>query len=144
LVTGQDIDSGTAAEIGFSFATGKPVIAITASELSALSNSTGQLSANNQFGISIALNGAGDYLAVGAFSNNGADNTALKSGAVYLFHYDAASLPDDAGVFAQQPSDTVIFASSAISDLITAGTDVTLQASNDITVSSALSVPDGV
>ena len=30
--TGQDIDSGTAAEIGFSFATGKPVIAITASE----------------------------------------------------------------------------------------------------------------
>ena len=32
LVTGQDIDSGTAAEIGFSFATGKPVIAITASE----------------------------------------------------------------------------------------------------------------
>ena len=59
-------------------------------DLSALSNSTGQLSANNQFGISIALNGAGDYLAVGAFSNNGADNIALKSGAVYLFHYDAA------------------------------------------------------
>jgi nucleoside 2-deoxyribosyltransferase len=32
LVAGQDIDAGTAAEIGFSFATGKPVIAITASE----------------------------------------------------------------------------------------------------------------
>ena len=32
LVTGQDIDSGTAAEIWFSFATGKPVISVTASE----------------------------------------------------------------------------------------------------------------
>ena len=32
LVTGQDIDSGTAAEIGFTYANGKPIIAITAYE----------------------------------------------------------------------------------------------------------------
>ncbi len=32
LITGQDIDSGTAAEIGFTYANGKPVIAITADE----------------------------------------------------------------------------------------------------------------
>ena len=32
LLTGKDIDSGTAAEIGFSYANNKPVIAITASE----------------------------------------------------------------------------------------------------------------
>ncbi len=32
LITGQDIDSGTAAEIGFTFANGKPVIAVTAHE----------------------------------------------------------------------------------------------------------------
>ena len=32
LLTGQDIDSGTSAEIGFSYANNKPVIAITASE----------------------------------------------------------------------------------------------------------------
>jgi len=32
LLTGQDIDSGTAAEIGFSYANKKPIIAITASE----------------------------------------------------------------------------------------------------------------
>ena len=32
LLTGLDIDSGTAAEIGFSYANNKPVIAITASE----------------------------------------------------------------------------------------------------------------
>ncbi|MGI9359182.1 MAG: nucleoside 2-deoxyribosyltransferase [Paracoccaceae bacterium] len=32
LLTGQDIDSGTAAEIGFSYANKKPVIAITAFE----------------------------------------------------------------------------------------------------------------
>ncbi len=93
--------------------------------------------------MSVALNGAGDYLAVGASLKDGAENTSANSGAVYLFHYDAASLPDDAGAFAQQPSETVTFASSAISDLITSGTDVTLQASNDITVSSALSVAEG-
>ena len=32
LITGQDIDSGTSAEIGFTFANGKPIIAINASE----------------------------------------------------------------------------------------------------------------
>ena len=32
LLTGQDIDSGTAAEIGFSYANKRPIIAITASE----------------------------------------------------------------------------------------------------------------
>ena len=32
LLTGQDIDSGTAAEIGFTYANKKPVIAIKASE----------------------------------------------------------------------------------------------------------------
>ena len=32
LLTGQDIDSGTAAEIGFSYANKKPIVAITASE----------------------------------------------------------------------------------------------------------------
>ena len=32
LLTGQDVDSGTAAEIGYSFANKKPVVAITASE----------------------------------------------------------------------------------------------------------------
>ena len=32
LLTGQDIDSGTAAEIGFSYANKKPIMAITASE----------------------------------------------------------------------------------------------------------------
>ena len=32
LITGQDIDSGTASEIGFTYANKKPVIAITAEE----------------------------------------------------------------------------------------------------------------
>jgi nucleoside 2-deoxyribosyltransferase len=32
LVTGQDIDSGTASEIGFMYANNKPVLAITAEE----------------------------------------------------------------------------------------------------------------
>ena len=32
LVTGQDIDSGTAAEIGFTYANNRPIIAITAYE----------------------------------------------------------------------------------------------------------------
>ena len=32
LITGWDIDSGTAGEIGYTFASGKPIIAIDASE----------------------------------------------------------------------------------------------------------------
>jgi nucleoside 2-deoxyribosyltransferase len=32
LITGQDIDSGTSAEIGYTYANGKPVIAVSASE----------------------------------------------------------------------------------------------------------------
>ena len=32
LITGQDIDSGTAAEIGFTYANDRPIIAITAYE----------------------------------------------------------------------------------------------------------------
>ena len=32
LITGQDIDSGTAAEIGFTYANDKPIVAITAYE----------------------------------------------------------------------------------------------------------------
>jgi hypothetical protein len=111
--------------------------------LSTLPDEDVRVATNDQFGMSVALNAAGDYLAVGSSLNDGAENTSANSGAVYLFHYDAVSLPDDAGAFDQQPSDTVTFASSAISDLITSGTDVTLQASNDITVSSALSVAEG-
>jgi hypothetical protein len=69
--------------------------------LSTLSDDDVRVAAKDQFGMSVALNGAGDYLAVGASLNDGAENTSANSGAVYLFHYDAASLPDDAGAFAQ-------------------------------------------
>ncbi|MGB0796582.1 MAG: filamentous hemagglutinin N-terminal domain-containing protein, partial [Paracoccaceae bacterium] len=65
--------------------------------LSTLSDNDVRVAAKDQFGISVALNGAGDYLAVGASLNDGAENTSANSGAVYLFNYDAASLPDDAG-----------------------------------------------
>lgn len=47
--------------------------------------------AGDGFGRSVALNGAGDLLAVGAWNDSGAGNVANKSGAVYLFTFDDTS-----------------------------------------------------
>ncbi|MBB4632917.1 beta strand repeat-containing protein [Sphingosinicella soli] len=49
-----------------------------------------------QFGMSVALNGAGDRLAVGAFADNGAGNTTAGAGAVYLFSFSDDQYSDGA------------------------------------------------
>ena len=45
------------------------------------------LGAGDHFGFSASLNGAGDRLAVGAYSDNGAGNGTRDAGAVYLFTF---------------------------------------------------------
>ncbi|MDO9365005.1 MAG: YDG domain-containing protein [Methylotenera sp.] len=45
------------------------------------------LEASDQFGYGLALNGVGNRLAVGAFSDDGFNNLAANSGAVYLFSF---------------------------------------------------------
>jgi filamentous hemagglutinin family protein len=42
---------------------------------------------NDQFGTSVALNDAGDRLAVGAYGDDGLGNDAINAGAVYLFSF---------------------------------------------------------
>jgi filamentous hemagglutinin family protein len=54
-------------------------------------NSNVVLDSNDYFGRSVSLNGAGDRLAVGAPQDSGYGNTAVNSGAVYLFSFSDTS-----------------------------------------------------
>jgi filamentous hemagglutinin family protein len=49
--------------------------------------SLADVEAGDQFGVSVALNAAGDRLAVGALADDGASNRAAAPGAVYLFRF---------------------------------------------------------
>lgn len=97
------------------------------------------LDIGDYFGTSVALNGAGDRLAVGALLDDGAGNAALDRGAVHLFNL----VPDPlASVinFADYPGQTVTILNTDLETILNAGTNVVLQASNDITFASAVSV----
>lgn len=97
------------------------------------------LDTGDYFGTSVALNGAGDRLAVGALLDDGAGNAALDRGAVHLFNL----VPDPlASVinFADYPGQTVTILNTDLESILNAGTNVVLQASNDITFASAVSV----
>jgi len=92
-------------------------------------NSMPSLVDGGGFGWSLALDG--DHLAVGILSNNEGDS------AVYLFNGISKlsnGMTDTA--FAANPSATSYITPAAITKLLDAGTFVTLQANNDITVRS--------
>lgn len=97
------------------------------------------LDVGDYFGTSVALNGAGDRLAVGALLDDGAGNAALDRGAVHLF-----SLVPDPLVsvinFADYPGQTITILNTDLESILNAGTNVVLQASNDITFASAVAV----
>jgi len=97
------------------------------------------LDMGDYFGTSVALNGAGDRLAVGAILDDGAGNAALDRGAVHLFNL----VPDPlASVinFADYPDQTITILNTQLESILNAGTNVVLQASNDITFASAVAV----
>ncbi|PXW82652.1 filamentous hemagglutinin family protein [Nitrosomonas sp. Nm84] len=92
-------------------------------------NNMTSLADGSGFGWSLALDG--DRLAVGILSNNGGDS------AVYLFNGISKlsnGMTDTA--FAANPSATSYITPASITALLDAGTFVTLQANNDITVQS--------
>ncbi|WAC25134.1 beta strand repeat-containing protein [Blastomonas sp. SL216] len=62
----------------------------TASDISSL-DLGGMLDVTDQFGISVALNAAGDRLAVGAPSDDGFGNSVQNAGAVHLFRFTGSS-----------------------------------------------------
>ncbi|MFN8721556.1 MAG: beta strand repeat-containing protein, partial [Rhodospirillales bacterium] len=100
------------------------------------------IEANDAFGWSVALNGDGTRLAVGAIFADGNANTASNSGEVYLFRENADSLAGN--LFGDNASGTATFSPATLTALLNAGNAVTLQANNDITVSDPIVVvPSG-
>lgn len=97
------------------------------------------LDAGDYFGTSLALNGAGDRMAVGAMLDDGAGNAAIDAGAVHLFSLTTGLLPS-AISFADYPGQTVTIQNTQLESVLSAGTNVLLQANNDITFSSAVAV----
>ena len=100
------------------------------------------LEAGDRFGMSVALNDAGDRLAVGAHQDDGRYNMTNDSGGVYLFSATRASggYPSDGQTFANLESSDVTVNAYEVADLLNRGNNVTLQASNDITISNAVQV----
>lgn len=91
----------------------------------------------DEFGRKLALDG--DRLAVGILDDTGGSNR----GGVLLFT-GLSSLPklSDA-TFATNSSSTSFLKPSALTALLDVGTDVTLQANNDLTIGSAVTVSNG-
>ncbi|WP_412549713.1 beta strand repeat-containing protein, partial [Sinorhizobium medicae] len=101
------------------------------------------LEEDDKFGSSVSLNALGNLLAIGAPLDDGAGNRVSDSGAVYLF----AGILDGDSVssanYGDDPSADSYILPSDIVSLLSAGTNVTLQANNDITVAEAVAVTDG-
>jgi hypothetical protein len=97
------------------------------------------LQAGDRFGSAVAVNGVGNRLAVGANGDDGAGNLVTDSGAVYLFSQLTDSIASGSS-FADRQSDSVTFSDTELETILSAGTNVVLQANNDITVASAVTV----
>jgi len=97
------------------------------------------LQAGDRFGSAVAINGVGNRLAVGANGDDGAGNLVADAGAVYLFSKLTDSITG-ASSFTDRQSDSVTFSDTELETILSAGTNVVLQANNDITVASAVTV----
>ncbi|WP_300535342.1 filamentous hemagglutinin N-terminal domain-containing protein [Sphingosinicella sp.] len=98
------------------------------------------LDVDDNFGVSATLSADGLRLAVGANGDDGASNAISNSGAVYLFSTERPS----AFSYADHPDATVNISATSLAALLAAGTNLTLQASNDITVSAAVTVDNAL
>lgn len=104
------------------------------------------LDAFDLFGISVSLNAAGDRLAIGAAGDKSNNNSLTDTGAVYLLKTSGSSAPSPIDQTFGVASSLDIFLSAAdIATQLSNGTSLTLQANNDITVNSAITVnnPNG-
>jgi hypothetical protein len=104
------------------------------------------LDTSDQFGRSVTLDGL--HLGVGATGDDGSGNTIASSGAVYLYQFGDTSFnssedPITDAVFATRSSEDITLSASTLATLLTTPQNVTLQANNDINVSSAVTVNNG-
>lgn len=93
----------------------------------------------DMLGYGVALNAIGDRLAVGANSDDGVTNALNNSGAAYLFTAIVDTVASGAD-FAVNPYADIIINRAELESILGSGTDVVLQANNDITFLSALNV----
>ncbi|MBX3665267.1 MAG: filamentous hemagglutinin N-terminal domain-containing protein [Burkholderiales bacterium] len=126
----------------YSFADGNFSGAALANVLGEGSPASVSPEAGDRFGSAVAFNAAGDRLVVGAPGDDGAGNAAADSGSVYLFTSLTASGPQPAQSYAYADANgqTVSIRRSDLAALLSQGTAVSLQASNDITLDGALLV----
>ena len=100
------------------------------------------LESQDYFGISVDLNDAGDRLAVGAHTDDARYNSTENVGAAYLFSasHSSGGYPSSGQSFTNLESSDATLNAYEVADILTRGTNLTLQASNDITVSNAILV----
>ena len=124
------------------FASGSQVLLIGDGYTSANQLDVSTLGASDGFGNAVAFNGQGNLLAVGSSLDDGSFDTETSAGAVHLFsatHASGGYYPEGQ-TFANLDTNSVTVNAYEIADLLNRGTNLTLQASNDITVSSAVQV----
>ncbi|MBW7945383.1 MAG: filamentous hemagglutinin N-terminal domain-containing protein, partial [Sphingomonadaceae bacterium] len=97
------------------------------------------IEAGDQFGHAVALSGIGDRMAVGAKDDDGFDNlppAAGNAGAVHLLALDFSN----GLAYGDVAGSLVNVAASDLALQLSLGTNLTLQANNDITVNTAIAV----
>jgi filamentous hemagglutinin family protein len=94
------------------------------------------LDPSDQLGTAVSLNAAGDRLAVSANGDDGFSNSVSNRGKVYLFT-GPVSAPNN---FAANPSGTVNISAASLAASLRSGSNVLLQANNDITVNNPIVV----
>ncbi|MCW2351804.1 YDG domain-containing protein [Sphingobium sp. B12D2B] len=92
-----------------------------------------------ELGSALAYNGNANLLAIGAAKYNEMGDSSYVGGGVYFI--SEGSVPGRG--FGDAPTSTIRFAAAGIASQLQSGTDVVLQASNDITVSNAITVAAG-
>jgi hypothetical protein len=102
-------------------------------------NLASTLGAGDFFGTAVSMDGT--RLAVGAQGDDGATNGCVSCGAVYLFTQLSSALP--VTLYASTPADSITVTPAALKTLLDAGTAVVLQANNDITLNSSLTIANG-
>ena len=90
------------------------------------------------FGSSVALNAVGDLLAVGARRDSGFGNGVNRAGAVRLFTSTGIGIGDL--LFADNAAGTSNVSVTALQIALSTGQSISFEASNDITLQSALTV----
>jgi mucin-19 len=94
------------------------------------------LDTDDFFGDAVSFNN--NRLAVGAAKDDGQDGATTDVGSVYLFSLDEDPILD--AVFSLRHDKDITISTSTLATLLATPTNVTLQASNDITISDALTV----